>query len=73
MRVMIRNTAFVGAEAALAEAAMKMRDRKLCWLHVLNNARSVGVISERESVTRAAAQGLDPVSTKVRHVCPPIS
>lgn len=69
MKVMIRNTAFVGAEAAFAEAAMKMRDRKLCWLHVLNNARSVGVIAEkREIMTRSAAQGLNPVSTRVRDV-----
>ena len=66
--IMLRSSASIHAEATLADAAAKMRDKKLSWLHLLNGTSSVGVVSDRDIVTRAAAKGLDPLSTKVRDV-----
>jgi CBS domain-containing protein len=66
--VMIPNEASIDADATIAQAATKMRDRKLAWLHVLNSKKPVGLVSDRDIVTRAVAGGLNPTSTRVRDV-----
>jgi CBS domain-containing protein len=57
--------------AALKEAARIMRDHEIGALPVCEAGRLVGILTSRDLVERAAAEGLDPVATPVAAVMTP--
>lgn len=58
--IMTRHVATIGPKASVREAAQAMRDRDVGMLPVLDGGRIVGLITDRDIVVRAIANGLDP-------------
>lgn len=58
----------VGPEATVLDAARFMAERKIGAVSVLDNDRLIGIISERDLMTKVVAEGLDPKTTLVRDV-----
>jgi CBS domain-containing protein len=56
------------ADATLLEAAKLMRSLDVGLFPVFDGQELVGVITDRDIVCRAVAEGLDPALTKVRDV-----
>lgn len=50
----------------LAEAAKKMRDANVGSLPVVEDAKLIGMITDRDIVIRCIAEGADPTATPVR-------
>ncbi|MEQ8321010.1 MAG: CBS domain-containing protein [Rhodospirillales bacterium] len=64
--------ASVTAENTVLEAAKIMRDRKIAALIVVNDEGVLtGIITERDIVFRATAEGKDPSSAKVSEIMTP--
>lgn len=65
--VMTDKCSFVSPETNLQEAARKMRDLDCGFLPIGNESRGKleGVITDRDIVIRAIAEGADPVEAKV--------
>ena len=55
-------------ELTVREAARQMRDQRVGAICVLEGDRLAGVLSERDIMARAVAQGLDPDRALVRDV-----
>ncbi len=55
-------------EATLDQAARKMRDHNLGLLPVVEEDRVVGVLTDRDIVVRAVADGRNPRATSVRDI-----
>jgi CBS domain-containing protein len=53
---------------SLQEAAIKMRDGDFGILPIQENDRLLGMVTDRDIVIRAVAEGRDPVSTRVQEV-----
>ena len=69
LAVMMRqNIQSIGPEAALAEAARKMRSSRVGALWVWDGGAYVGVVTEADLVRKAMAEGLDPLQEKVRRI-----
>ena len=64
--IMTRNPECVTPEDSLRDAACKMRDLDVGPLPVCDNDRLAGMITDRDIVVTAVAEGKDPRSTKVR-------
>jgi CBS domain-containing protein len=64
--VMTRGVECVSPDATLQEAARKMRDLDVGPLPVCDNDRLAGMLTDRDIVVRAVAEGRDPRSAKVR-------
>lgn len=58
----------IGQEATVLEAARKMTTAKVGALAVIEGDRLVGILSERDLMTRVVAEGQDPATTPVRVV-----
>ena len=58
----------VPPETPAAEAAMIMRDMGIGALLVTNENRLIGIVTERDIMTRLVAERRDPDSTRVRQV-----
>jgi CBS domain-containing protein len=66
---MTKNVQVANPSMSLKEAARKMRDGDFGALPVGENDRLVGMVTDRDIVTRALADGKDnPLDTKVREV-----
>lgn len=65
---MTREIEVVEPNLSIAKAAKKMRDGDFGILPVCENGRLVGMISDRDIVTRAVADGMSVNRTKVRDV-----
>ncbi len=64
--VMIRNVVTIDANATLTEAAEHMVEENVGALPVTDTSGAVtGMITDRDMVVRALANGLDPASTQV--------
>ncbi len=50
------------------QAARLMRDKKIAAVLVMDGARLVGIVTERDMTTRVVAAGLDPDATPVREI-----
>jgi CBS domain-containing protein len=57
-----------GPRATLAEAARMMADSDCGSIPVVEHGRPVGILTDRDIVCRAVAEGLDPASSKVSDV-----
>ena len=65
--IMTANVECIGPEDTLQDAARKMRDRDVGPLPVCgDDDRLVGMITDRDIVIRAVAEGRDPKATPVR-------
>lgn len=56
---------------SLVQAAQKMKSFNIGFLPVQEGSRLIGVITDRDIVVRALAEGLDPAFTKARDICSP--
>jgi CBS domain-containing protein len=66
--IMTKDVEFVGPEETLKDAALKMRELGVGPLPVCENACVVGMLTDRDIVVRAVAEGRDPQTTQVRDV-----
>ncbi|WP_029030837.1 CBS domain-containing protein [Salinarimonas rosea] len=66
--VMTRGAALASPTDTIAAVAKRMADDDLGFLPVGDDARMVGMITDRDIVVRAVAQGRDPNSVKVSEV-----
>jgi CBS domain-containing protein len=65
---MVRDVVAIAPSTTLTEAARLMRDHNVGMLPVIVNARLAGVITDRDLVVRALANGADPALTVVGEV-----
>jgi CBS domain-containing protein len=66
--VMTSHAEWIAPTLSLTEAARKMRDHKIGCLPVGDNDRLVGMLTDRDIVCRAVADGADPATTKAADV-----
>jgi CBS domain-containing protein len=66
--VMTADPRTVDAGATLADAAREMRDGDVGALIVVENGSVAGIVTDRDIVVRAIADGKDPGSTRVSDV-----
>src|SRR5262245_51883794 len=66
--IMTPHVEVVHPDATLTEAAKKMSQLDVGPLPVCDGERLVGMLTDRDIITRATAQGCDPNTTKVREV-----
>jgi CBS domain-containing protein len=68
-RICTRYVDLADAEETAQAAAQRMRDRQVGTLVILDRAKKpVGILTDRDLVTRAVAQGKDPRQTYVDEV-----
>ncbi|MGD2011163.1 MAG: CBS domain-containing protein [Desulfobacterales bacterium] len=63
--VMTTKVEYVSEKQTLKEAAELMQEKDVGELPVVTNSEAVGIITDRDIVTRAVSHGLDPNTTKV--------
>lgn len=61
----------VAPDQTLAEAAKLMRDEDIGSLPVVEDAKLIGMITDRDIVVRCVADGADPKTTSVREAASP--
>jgi CBS domain-containing protein len=66
--VMTADPRTIEANATLADAAREMRDGDVGSLIVVDNGSVAGIVTDRDIVVRAIADGKDPGSTRVGDV-----
>jgi CBS domain-containing protein len=66
--VMTDNPHTVKADATLQDAAREMQDDDIGAVLVEDNGNVAGILTDRDIVVRAVAEGRDPSSTKVSDV-----
>lgn len=66
--VMTANVAAVGPDVSVAVAARTMRDRCVGCLPVVEQGQVIGMVTDRDLVERALAEGLDAYKTAVRSI-----
>jgi CBS domain-containing protein len=66
-----KNSQALDLVATLREAAQQMRAPDIGALPVCDGHRVVGILTERDLTARAAAEGRDPMMTKVHEVMTP--
>lgn len=64
--VMTRNVETVPPSATIADVAQRMRGTDCGVMPVCENDRLVGIVTDRDIVLRAIAEGKDPARTQVR-------
>lgn len=61
----------VGAEDTVTRAAKRMNEQNIGFLPVLDGAKLVGVVSDRDIVVRGVVNMLNPTITAVRQIMTP--
>jgi CBS domain-containing protein len=69
--IMTSNPECVAPEDSLQDAARKMRNLDVGPLPICENDRLAGMLTDRDIVVRAVAEGRNPQTTKVREVMSP--
>jgi len=69
--VMTRGAQCVGPDDTLQQAARKMKDLDVGPLPVCDHDKLAGMLTDRDIVVRAVAEGRDPATTRVRDVMTP--
>jgi signal-transduction protein with cAMP-binding, CBS, and nucleotidyltransferase domain len=67
--VMTSDPVTIGSHQTVTEAAQLMRDRNIGDVIVTNGSVPLGIITDRDIVVRAVAQGRDVAATEVGEVC----
>jgi CBS domain-containing protein len=70
-QVMTRDAETISSDATVWAAAKLLRDLNIGFLPVCDQGRLVGVLTDRDIVVRAVAEGRDPVLTSVQEVMTP--
>ena len=65
---MTAHAEWIAPDLSLTETAVRMRDNNIGCLPVGENDRLIGMITDRDIVCRAVAQGLDPKTATARDV-----
>ena len=66
--IMTPDVVTIDPDASLQQAAQMMASLDIGLLPVMANDDLLGVITDRDITARAAARGLDPKRTQVRHI-----
>lgn len=66
--MMTDTVALIGPSALLVEAARRMREEGVGVLPVGEGDRLIGMITDRDIMARAIAEGMDPTATTVKSV-----
>ncbi len=61
----------VDSSASVTEACMRMRDHSVGALVVLEGARPIGILTDRDVALRVVAEGRDPAQTLVEEAMSP--
>ena len=69
--VMTPDVTFVGPETELEEIAQRMRDEEIGSMPISENDRLIGMVTDRDIVVRAVAEGLDIREATARDVMSP--
>ncbi len=67
--VMTPNPITLPATSSAIEAARAMRDSDIGDVVVLDGQKICGIVTDRDIVVRAVAEGLDPASTPLKEIC----
>jgi len=67
--VMTPNPITIPATSSVAEAACTMRDANIGDVIVLKDNQVCGIVTDRDIVIRAVAEGRDPAATKIADIC----
>jgi CBS domain-containing protein len=67
--VMTTNPISIPATSSVADAARTMRDSNIGDVIVLDNGQIRGIVTDRDIVVRALAEGRDPFTTKLGDIC----
>ena len=67
-QVMTRDVRCIDPEATLMEAARMMRDEDIGSIPVVRDGRPIGMLTDRDMVIRALAEGRDCRTTQVRDI-----
>ena len=67
--VMTQPACSLDASAPLSEAAYAMRDNGIGDVVVLEDGQICGIVTDRDIVVRAVAEGLNPLSTTIGDIC----
>ena len=67
--IMTRDPRTVDAGDTVVDAARVMRDADIGDVVVMENGQVTGIVTDRDIVVRAIAEGRDPGSTSVSEVC----
>jgi len=68
LELMSKNPVTVSTEVTVSEAAMLMKDRCIGSLIVVDGQAPVGIVTERDLVTKVLALGLSVTDTRVKDV-----
>ena len=68
LEIMTKKPVTVGADVSVVEAARMMKDRKVGSLVVLDGETPIGIVTERDMVTKVMAEGRSVGETKVLDV-----
>jgi CBS domain-containing protein len=67
--VMTRKLTTLPMKATVRDAARAMRDANIGDVLVVNNGNLCGIVTDRDMVIRAIAEGRDPSSTTLADIC----
>lgn len=67
--VMTKNPITIDSQASIEEAARAMRDADIGDVLVMENSHVCGIVTDRDIVLRAIAEGQNPNTTPVRRIC----
>jgi CBS domain-containing protein len=67
--IMTRNPRVVGADRPVVAAATLMRDEGIGAVVVTDSDQVYGILTDRDIVVRALAEGRDPARTRIGDVC----
>jgi CBS domain-containing protein len=68
-QIMTTNPRTVKVDDTVQDAAQVMRDHDIGDVIVVEDGQVTGILTDRDIVVRAVAEGLDTSSTEVREVC----
>jgi CBS domain-containing protein len=67
--IMTENPVTLPRSASISEAAKRMRDDDIGDVIVMDDGDMCGLVTDRDIVVRAVAEGADPQFTKVDEIC----
>lgn len=68
LNAMAKNVEVIGPDTSVAEAASRMQELDIGALPVCDNHEVIGMITDRDIVTRLIAEGRDPKRTLAREI-----
>lgn len=63
--IMTPSVEYMQADNSIKDAAIKMKELDIGVLPIVSGNRAIGIITDRDIVTRSVAQGLDPAMHQV--------